>query len=95
MWIDPPETFTHVFRACASPPITVLKRSFLADVDGLVLLKGSFLNKLTDKEMMMVNGGRILKSEEWDLDTCEHIMHWSDGTTTREPMVEIQVIAKR
>jgi len=33
--------------------------------------------------------------ENWDLENGVHIIYWDDGTTTREPMLEIQVEAKR
>jgi len=33
--------------------------------------------------------------ENWDLENGVYIIHCDDGTTTREPMLEIQVEAKR
>jgi len=58
-------------------------------------VKGAFMKKLNVNEMMNVNGGKTAVGEKWDLENRVHIIYWDDGTTTREPMLEIQVEAKR
>ena len=59
------------------------------------LLKGSFMKKLTNKEMMMVNGGRTLIWEIWDYDTRTHIMSFDNGDFQVEPIENVDIIADR